>query len=64
MYVEDAERAPGPEHVVEAMFDIRRRLIGWHIGHLALEDTERLIREGHEEILEHLALHHPNEMVR
>lgn len=54
-YIEDAARAPDGNHALHAMFDIRRRLLGWHIGHLTLEDAERLIQEGHEEILEHLA---------
>ncbi|MCT9625949.1 hypothetical protein HWD94_12560 [Pseudarthrobacter equi] len=53
-YVEDSARAPDRGHVVEAMLDIRRRLLGWHIGHLTLEDTERLIQEGHRELVEHL----------
>jgi hypothetical protein len=64
IYVEDAARAHDLEHAIEAMLDIRRRLVGWHIGHLTLEDTELLIRAGHEEILEHLALHHPDAMMR
>lgn len=53
-YVEDAARAPDPVHVEEAMNDIRSRLVGWHIGHLTIEDVERLIKEGHEELLGHL----------
>jgi hypothetical protein len=39
---------------MDAMLDIRRRLLGWHIGHLTLEDTESFIREGHRELVEHL----------
>lgn len=62
-YVEDAARAPDPAHAVEAMIDIRRRLLGWHIGHLTLDDAERLIREGNDEILEHLASHQSRAMV-
>lgn len=53
-YVEDTAAAPDPGHAVDAMLDIRRRLLGWHIGHLTLEDTERLIQEGHRELVEHL----------
>ena len=53
-YVEDSARAPDRGHAVDAMLDIRRRLLGWHIGHLTLEDTERLIQEGHRELVEHL----------
>lgn len=53
-YVEDSKRAPDTEHIKEAMEDIRRRLVGWHIGHLNLEDTERLIYEDHRKLLEHL----------
>lgn len=54
-YLEDAARAPDPVHVEEAMNDIRSRLVGWHIGHLTIEDVDRLIRVGHQEILGHLA---------
>lgn len=53
-YVEDAAHAPDRGHAVDAMLDIRRRLLGWHIDHLTLEDTERLIQEGHRELVEHL----------
>lgn len=53
-YVEDAASAPDPGHAVDAMLDIRRRLLGWHIGHLTLEDTERLIQDDHRELVEHL----------
>lgn len=54
-YVEDAAVAPDPVHVAEAMNDIRRRLVGWHVGHLSIEDVERLIKVDHQVILEHLA---------
>ena len=53
-YIEDSARALDPGHAVDAMLDTRRRLLGWHIGHLTLEDTERLIREDHRELEEHL----------
>jgi hypothetical protein len=53
-YVEDSARAPDRGHTVDTMLDIRRRLLGWHIGHLTLDDTERLIQEGHRELVEHL----------
>lgn len=54
-YVEDATRAPDSVHVEEAMNDIRRRLVGWHLGHLTIGDVDGLIRVEHEELLEHLA---------
>ncbi|MDQ0121046.1 hypothetical protein J2T22_004259 [Pseudarthrobacter defluvii] len=53
-YVEDSSQAPDRRHAVEAMLDVRRRLLGWHIGHLTLEDAEHLIKKGHREIVEHL----------
>lgn len=54
-YVEDAARAPDPMHVEEAMKDLRSRLVGWRIGHLTIEDVDRLISVEHEELPKHLA---------
>jgi hypothetical protein len=58
-YVEDSQRALDPVHTVEAMLDIRRRLVGWHIGHLTREDAQRLIQEGHRDIVRHIELLDP-----
>ncbi|ROR28855.1 hypothetical protein EDF63_3447 [Curtobacterium sp. JUb34] len=43
------------------MDDARRRLVGWHLGHLDLREVENFIVEATSEIEEHVRSHHPIE---
>lgn len=58
-YVDDAALDPDQGQALEAMLEIRRRLLGWHLGHLSLKEVDRLVQDGREETRKHLAARHP-----
>ncbi|WP_148061816.1 hypothetical protein [Curtobacterium sp. JUb34] len=60
-YVEVAAAVPDSSWVATAMDDARRRLVGWHLGHLDLREVENFIVEATSEIEEHVRSHHPIE---
>ena len=56
-YVADSLQSPDPRDVLDAFADIQRRLEGWHIGHLSIEDVRQLIEDGRRQVREHLISH-------
>ncbi len=56
-YVLDAQKSPHVEDFIEALDDIQRRLEGWHLGHLALDDVIEYVDDGHKVLRDSLRQH-------
>lgn len=56
-YILDSRQSPHADTVLETLDDIQRRLEGWHLGHLSLDDVIHYIKDGRTQVREFLRIH-------